>query len=246
MKTIITCLFLLIFSAVTNGQDLTSNLMDEVKVTPPRFTQIEQLIQQEVVSEDIYSYLLKNISVPESTSKFIREGVEVVQFVVTPEGNLTDFNVISSVSYDIDDEVIRVLRTTDGAWRPGTNDGTPVAMEHEISLAFKASFSGEGVSNRNFKEIAEVYFKKGSKKLFVQKKAKRALHCFDNGVLYRPNDQSLLLLRGLCRYELDDKDGAIKDWDRMKILGSNIDIGMLAEDIKNLKGYPELISMINK
>ena len=33
-----------------------------------------------------------------------------------------------------------------------------------------------------------------------------------------------LLMRGVCRYELGDKEGAFEDWNRMAGMGGNIDI----------------------
>jgi hypothetical protein len=36
-----------------------------------------------------------------------------------------------------------------------------------------------------------------------------------------PNDRGLLYMRGLCRYNLGDMDGARDDWRRLKALGGS-------------------------
>jgi hypothetical protein len=63
---------------------------------------------------------------------------------------------------------------------------------------------------------------------------------------YLPYDKSLLLMRGVCRYELGDKEGAKEDWNRMASLGEPIDMSEYTNQITGLKGYDELMAIIKK
>ena len=120
----------MVMSIIAFGQE-PKQMLEEVEVTPPKFTGIEgvvTIIQNESIAT-IDDYLIKNIEYPEESVQRWLEGTAVVQFVVTANGEVTNFEVINSVSFDIDDELIRVLETTNGMWQPGLNNGRPVAME---------------------------------------------------------------------------------------------------------------------
>jgi len=191
----------------------------------------------------------KNVQYPEQAVKYKIQGASVIQFVVTPTGELSDLHILNSISPEIDEEAIRVLKTTNGMWSPGTNNGEPVAMEAEVTINFKLDYSDdpEQAVTSDFASIGERYYMQGSKKLFVKGKAKQALKSYDIGVQFLPNDKSLLLARGLCKYELGDRQGAHQDWNRMKNLGG-IDLSneYLSENYQNLKGYAELMSLLGE
>ena len=92
--------------------------------------------------------------------------------------------------------------TTSGMWRPGYNNGDPVAMEKEISVVFKTQDSTD------FDALAIKYLRKGNKELFVNNNPKKALRYLNHGMKYRPSEDCLLISRGICKYQLGDKEGA--------------------------------------
>ena len=59
-----------------------------------------------------------------------------------------------------------------------------------------------------------------------------------------PYDQALFYMRGLCKYELGDKEGARKDWERLLALGGNDNSIYLVENVNTLKGYNEVTEML--
>lgn len=243
MKPFLIYLLCMIFTICVFGQDQRHHLVDEVEVIPPKFTGINQL--QATSNGDLNEFLANNLQYPEIIHNIHIEGTEVVQFVITTTGEVTDFKVINSVSPQMDAEVIRVLKSTNGMWAPGVNNGEAVAMEREVSVAFKLGYIKDYAVKKDFKKIAQVYFKKGSKRLFDQK-IKSALKCYDRGINYMPNDQNLLLFRGLCLYELGHKNDAYRDWTRARALGGIDHSGYLSEQMSSLKGYNEMMSMLNE
>jgi len=249
MKRIIMLLLCLTISVITFGQE-KKEYLDEIrgiKVTAPKFTGQKVLpkITYENESNPLYDYLLTNIQYPEESKKLWIEGTEVVQFVVTPKGDVTDFNIINSLSPEIDNEVIRVLKTTNQMWKPGMNNDDLVAMEKEVSIVFNIKQNDNSVSAENFEIEAKKNFVIGNKKFFIKGHNKSALKYYDKAMQYLPNDKAILLARGVCRYELGDKNGACKDWTRIKALG-----GVESDDqLKNFcefKGYPDMISIVQK
>jgi len=224
--------------------------LDEVKITPPQFTGISNVtaLQSQHPNKVLQDYLQTNFIYPKEAIKCNRQGTEVVKFVVTPEGSVTDVNIINGVCPSIDEELVRVLKTTSGMWIPAHGDEQPVAMEKEVSMIVVLE---DNINHRYstpqelFTKKATDYFEKGVEKLFVDRNAKKALKLFDKGVNYLPYDKNLLLMRGLCRFETDDQEGARSDWDRMTSLGG-IDMSEITAQAKDLKGYQELVDKGNK
>lgn len=229
----------MIISSFAFGQDEKKVELGEVNVTPPKFLGVE--IEKPVtILGSLDAYLRDNLRYPDQAAKWSQEGTEVVQFVITPTGKVTDFTVINSVSPEIDREVIRVLQTTSGKWMPGSNNDKPVAMENEVSITFAV----EG-STTDFLKTGELYFRKGSTLFLVKDKPKRAIQNYDKGLVFLPKDKSLLLMRGLARYDLGDKDGACRDWNRIKALGGDQGDFFL-DSFCEMKGYAEMISILEE
>ena len=175
--------------------------------------------------ESLNDYLSDRIAHPSQFSKRKKtEGTEVIQFDVTPEGELSQFRVINSVSPEIDEHVISVLKTTSGFWTPGEINGEPATMTREISVVFK-HVNYEGPFQKDFSRQGKLHFEKGAKHLLIGRNPKKALKHFNKGINYQPYEKPLLFMRGLCLKELGDEEGARRDWERLKTLelrGSNL------------------------
>ncbi len=192
MKTTIFFFSCMMLTIIALGQDQKSNL-GEVKVTAPKFAGIENAVQilNGMESETINLYVSKNFNYTD-TREVKPEGTEVIQFTVTPAGELTDFAIINSVSSEIDEEMIRVLQTTNGMWIPGYNNNVPAEMTKEVSMAFCAENNSSKSVTEIFTEKATHYFLDGSKVLFEKQNPKKAMKYFSRGINYLPYDKSLL------------------------------------------------------
>jgi len=239
MKTSVIFLFCLMFTFVAFGQN-------EKKEIQPKFVGENATAAQYESYPDMVKYFMQRIKYPEKSAECCKQGTEVVEFVVTPEGNVTDFNIINSVCCDIDDEVIRVLKNTNGMWEPGKKGDNPVPMKQEIALAFSICRMEIGPINAEFTEKAKKYYTWGNESLFDDGKPKRALRHFNNGIRLQPYEKSLLYMRGLCKYELGDKEGARKDWERLKALGGIDNSEYFTTALTELKGYEESLSMLQQ
>jgi tetratricopeptide (TPR) repeat protein len=218
--------------------------IDEVKVTPPKFTGVTNLTStmHDGKIGSIDDYLSKNINYPESDARNFKQGTEVIQFMVSTTGEISDFKIINEVSPKISEEVIRVLKTTNGMWAPGYKNEEIVAMENEVSVVFKIQ---DSKYSSDFKKRAASYFTKGGELFLTENKPQKALNFYDKAIMLLPNDQSLLLMRGLARYETGDTKGAVRDWERINRLGGTISDEYLST-LTGLKGYKELFLVIKK
>lgn len=244
MKTIFLFAFCLVFSAMATGQEKKLNpaLKD---MTLPEFNgkNFEMLTQGKNCTS-LNDYLRSCACYPDECIKQRVQGTEVIELEVTSDGKLTGFQVINSVSPEIDEHVISLLKNTSGMWLPGRVNGVPVSMKKEISVAFKWN-EFEEFAAKDFTELARLYFEKGSKLLFVKNQPEKALKHFNNGVRYLPTNESLLMLRGMCRYEMGDEAGARRDWDRMRALeNSKTDFVLYADQLQDFKGFAELLELL--
>ncbi|MCP4313418.1 MAG: hypothetical protein GY790_19345 [Bacteroidetes bacterium] len=76
----------------------------------------------------IKEYFEENLPTPKNSSIWGIEGAVVIRFKVLPTGNLSEFEVINSLTPDYNNAVIAKLEATDGMWCPGTNNGCPMPM----------------------------------------------------------------------------------------------------------------------
>lgn len=247
MKTFLILVLCTLLSVVAFGQQ-KSKMVDEVQVTPPTFAGINDIVKifQEEKLESIADYLARKVQYPEEALKNKQEGTEVVQFEVTSKGELTNFNVINSVSPEIDEAIINLLKATNGMWMPGQNNGELVAMQKEVSVAFKYGEFEPFAESKDFVQLAKLFFEKGNKTLLVNNNPKKALKYYDRGIRYLPNEDCLLLARGMCKYELGDIEGARQDWNRMNVAGIDGKAENMAEIYSEFKGFKELTAMLEK
>jgi len=249
MKTIFIFILSMTLTVVSFGQIEEEKMkhvdVDEVQVTPPKFTEVKDAIQlmNKTKTKSIEDYVAKHIEYPEKDYKNFNQGTEVVQFIVLPTGVLADFKIINGISPQINEEVIRVLKTTNGMWVPGYNNGNPVEMEKEISIVFQVTGS---VFDKDFETLARKHFTNGSIALFTKENPKKSIKLFDKGIKLLPSDESLLFMRGMARFEVGDKDGAYRDWERINKIGGTINVDdEYRAGLNELKGYAEANRIIN-
>jgi tetratricopeptide (TPR) repeat protein len=231
-------------SVATFGQEKSAmtGSLKEVSISPARFSESNRAkaVSPEGKTESIENYLSKNVQYPKKDVIHYNQGTSIVKFVVSPKGEISDFVVINSVSSDIDEEVIRVLKTTEGMWIPSTFNGEPVAEEKEVSVVFRLSDLGK---YREFVYLSKMYFAKGGEMLFNRKDYEKALKYYNKGIVLVPKDKNLLMARGMARYELGDKEGALQDWNRIKELGGNQSEDYLAK-YSDFKGLAEMTQIL--
>ena len=169
----------------------------------------------------IVDYLHENLCYPEKAEECEREGTVVIQFTVLPSGNLSEFQVINSLSQTCDKAIINALVKTDGLWSPGSISGVPMPMKKEISIVYKDE-------KTDMHKSAMLYATRADKAYF-QGKYKRALGYYNAAIVYCPSYPPILYRRGIAKYHTGDLEGALNDFRRVEDLGSPLADRMLAE-----------------
>jgi TonB family protein len=224
MKTRVFILASMLMSFIAFGQNLE---LKEIEVTPPVF--------KSEVPNTIVEYLQKRVVYPQSEIKWRTQGTVVIEFTVTPEGKLKNYEIIHSVSNEIDNEVIRVLKSTEGMWLPGMINGEIGAMQKEVTVEFKLN------PHVDFIEDAKKYLQKGNLALFIKGQPEKALKYFNMGINLLPNDETLLAVRGLCKYKMGDETGATRDWDRSVLIAKRNGTSDYIENMLKIQaGTPDI------
>ena len=210
MKTMVLILFIVMLARVAAGQG--SEMDDGRKVVLPEFSG-GKIFEASPGYASINEYLRANVQYPAESCICKYQGTVVVRFLVSPNGEISGLNVINGVCRKMEEEVVRVLKSTDGGWIPGTINGKPVAMEREVAVTFKIDQSCD------FVKFATDYLKHGNDLLYLKGNPRKALKYYNKGISLMPRDQNLLIARSLCFSQLGDTEQAEKDWNRLQELG---------------------------
>lgn len=246
MKQSLIVLLCLFFACLAFGQDETKQInieVEELEVTPPKFTGIMNSATFFTLSdkERLNRFLVDNFRCPAGIGDTPQEGTEVIHFTVQPDGTLSDFEVINSVCWAVDQEMIALLETTNGKWMPGIKDGKPVAMDQEVVLML--SCRDESKTREHFVKMATRYTKKANSIFWVKNKPKKALRFYNKAAVYTPNAEGLLLVRGICNYELGNEESARRDWNRIIYLGG-YDYSEDYYKLVEMKGFEEMSKIL--
>ena len=240
IKLLFVCMLVAVFAHAQ--ETVPPYTMEDVEVTPPKFTAVKYNAVDNTNS--LKTYIASNFKYDAEFGETV-EGTEVVKFVINSDGSLSDIEVVNSVSPTVDNLITSILEETDYMWMPGKNNGVPVAMEKELAIQIKLGMTESAAENRDFTEIARDHFTKGAEKLFVDRKTKRAIKCFEASARYVPYDQATMYMLALCEVDRGNIDAAQAYVDRFRKLGGDKDIleENLAQNVKSVDGY-EVLSQL--
>lgn len=85
--------------------------------------------------DSLMSYLKTNLHYPATAKNAWIEGRVFVGFLIDSSGKITDSRLLNSVSPDIDEEALRVVRQMPD-WKPGTIGGNPTPVQFILPIDF--------------------------------------------------------------------------------------------------------------
>lgn len=102
------------------------------------FNLVEQMPEFEGGNDALMSFISKNMVYPSAAKENAIQGTIFLSYVVQADGSLSDIKVLRSVygGYELDREAIRVLKLTNGKWKPGKQNGKPVNVEMKLPFRF--------------------------------------------------------------------------------------------------------------
>jgi protein TonB len=88
--------------------------------------------------EGLQRYLAENIKYPPMALDNEKEGTVTVMFVVDKTGKVRDVTTLGErKGFGLEDEAMRVIRSTSGMWKPAKQQDKPVSLRFRIPVKFQ-------------------------------------------------------------------------------------------------------------
>jgi len=128
-----------------DGQDFPDGTQQETVPTDtpeekPKEQEILDFVEEEATfpGGNIQRWINENVVYPDVSKELGEQGKVYVEFVVEPDGSITNVKVARSVSEDLDKEAVRVIRRMP-RWNPGKNNGKAVRQRCRLPINFQLS-----------------------------------------------------------------------------------------------------------
>jgi len=100
------------------------------------FTIVEEMPEFPGGMQKLADYLAKNIKYPQMARESGIQGRVFVNFVVEPDGSVSNVNVMRSLGGGCDEEAMRVVKSMP-KWKPGKQRGKAVRVSYILPVNFK-------------------------------------------------------------------------------------------------------------
>ena len=132
------------------------------------YTMVEQMPQYPGGQAELLKFIRENLNYP---TKAWQEGIQgkvVVRFVITPDGKASNTKVLKSLTPELNQEAIRVIKLTKG-WKPGFHNGIAVPVYYTCPIIFKLEENNADVAPKDISSEADEIpqFPGGMKGLLV-------------------------------------------------------------------------------
>ena len=109
---------------------------DEEVVEAEIFQIVEEMPEFPGGMQKLADYLAKNIKYPQMARESGIQGRVFINFVVEPDGSVSNVNVLRSLGGGCDEEAMRVVKSMP-KWKPGKQRGKPVRVSYNLPVNFK-------------------------------------------------------------------------------------------------------------
>lgn len=111
------------FNATVQAQETVNSTVDEMPVPPGGIT-------------GLTDYMIQNLKYPIPAKEAKVQGMVVISFIVTSEGNVENVEVLRGIGSGCDEEAVRVISQS-GTWTPAKKEGKTVATKMTLPVQFK-------------------------------------------------------------------------------------------------------------
>jgi TonB family protein len=131
-----------VVTSCTEAVDQNEKLANELRANAPKdssgkiYTVVENPPSPVGGTEEINETIASELKYPSSAADKKLEGTTFIEFVVRPDGKLTDFKVLKGFDGDCDAAALTAAQKLK-SWNPGTQNGTAVAVKMVLPIKFK-------------------------------------------------------------------------------------------------------------
>ena len=180
--------------------------------------------------DSLVKFVVNRLDYPAAWEDSCKTGVIEMAVVVQTDKtikvtNQLDFN---NLGMDFQFEALRLARRSGGLWIPAEFGGKPVNTTLPLRVVFKSELEGCAAINAQFDQVM-ILADEGAQ-LMEQDKTEEAIKKWDEALALQPNNCEVLYYRGTANMNLNHRDEACKDYNRVKQL-----LGVVwFEDIRRL------------
>ncbi|TDE11586.1 M56 family metallopeptidase [Dyadobacter psychrotolerans] len=128
----------------------------EAPVETKVFTVVEKQPTFPGGAKAMYHFLEENIRYPSAAARAEVSGRVFLSFIITAQGNIQNVQVLKGIGFGCDEEAIRVVSSFP-KWRPGSQDGKPVAVKYNLPINFQIQNSKHaGEPNGQSKKLVTI------------------------------------------------------------------------------------------
>ena len=100
------------------------------------FDVVEQMPEFPGGMEGMMKFISMNVHYPETAFKAGVQGRVLVNFIIEPDGSISNAHVVQKVNDDLDDEAVRVVNAMPN-WTPGMQKGKAVRVKFTMPISFR-------------------------------------------------------------------------------------------------------------
>jgi len=141
MKKIFSTLILLTSCLLIQAQTADSakttenNNLKENKIEKEVFLVVEEAPEFPGGQDAMMKFLADNITYPKEALDSLIHGTVYVNFIVEPDGSVSNIEVKRGIGGGCDEEAVRVIQMMP-KWKPGTQRGEPVRVQYSLPIRF--------------------------------------------------------------------------------------------------------------
>ena len=121
-----------------DGFTQTSLIVEvEPEIFDPFVLEEQALFNGKPAEDAFRSYIGQNLTFPQIAIDNGIFGKVFVQFVIDQRGNVVDVQVVRGVDPSLDNEALRLIKSTSGMWTPGKQSGKPVKVRYTFPISFQ-------------------------------------------------------------------------------------------------------------
>ena len=135
-QVLILCMLLAVFSQKLIAQSSVKNNSFGAGDANRIYTNVQEQPKYKGGMMKFYAYVGQNMTYPIKARRVGVEGKVYVQFVIEPDGRITNVESILGIGAGCDEEAVNVIKRSP-RWNPGKQNGKPVKVKKVIPITFR-------------------------------------------------------------------------------------------------------------
>jgi TonB family protein len=169
-------------------------------------------------ADSLAAFLLNRLTYPAAYRDSCKTGIVETTILLRHDGQIAIDNQadFSNLGSDFAFEAIRLVNRSTGRWKSASYQGRPVSTMIPVRALFKSPKAGCKTANDRF-DRALLLADEGAT-LLEQKQPEPAVAKLTEALALDPNNSETLLLRGNAYLDLNKRDEACRDFNRVRAL----------------------------